>query len=419
MKFLLTGGYGYGNVGDEAQLAGIIDELKREFSNLKLSVLTPNPKYTNEYHKIENSLTATRVCLFRQKSFPSLYNIRSVRKDSVLKYLGNSFLKLLFWFLICWFITNSYLFKYLGITLLSSSQRKVIQSISDTDCLFVVGGGYLTEQTLSRLLDTSMLIWSAKVLNTPVVMSGQQVGKIHNFMNKWFFKKALKNCQLISTRDPHDSIASLQKLLPNELFQTNVMFTSDDALLIKENNIMHNYNGYIGIQLHYWGVDNNTDLISFYRDFIKQLKLKRDTKLVLFGMHSSDEQAINDLKETLPDIEVFHHDYNFKTVMSFLRSLDCVISMKHHPLIFALGGSVPVISINHSEYYVHKNTGALKNFDLEKYAIMLDKNNLSQLNNLLQDLLSNKIQLKERISTGLQKAEQRRKKFWGKVKKIL
>ena len=49
--------------------------------------------------------------------------------------------------------------------------------------------------------------------------------------------------------------------------------------------------------------------------------------------------------------------------------------MKHHPIVFSISQITPVISLNYTDYYRHKNGGALALFGLSKFSF-----------NLLEDL---------------------------------
>jgi polysaccharide pyruvyl transferase WcaK-like protein len=46
-----------------------------------------------------------------------------------------------------------------------------------------------------------------------------------------------------------------------------------------------------------------------------------------------------------------------------------MISVPHHPLIFALQGGVPVLSLAEGAYYVAKNRGSLRGFGLQRFAV--------------------------------------------------
>lgn len=417
MNILLSGGYGYGNVGDEGQLQGILLELRKHFNSPKIKVLTPNPTYTQEVHG-EEAIMASRECVFLQTLLPQLYNIRLVRKGSIVKVVGNFFLKLLFYTLMLYFLINVILYKYFKFVFASKNVKHLIQSICEADLLFIVGGGYLTESTLSRLLDTSMIVFAARIFGVKCVMSGQTIGHISHRVNKYILGKALASCELVATRDPLDSIQSAQDLLKREK-PTELMFTSDDALILTTSQLNGNYQGYIGIQLHFWGADNEDLILNFYVDIVDYIVKNVSDKIIIFPMHSTDIEAAEKLRALRPQLEIFHYDFEVEEIVKFIHSLRFVISMKHHPLVFSFGGCVPVISINHSEYYRHKNEGAMRNFNFENYSFMCDYSKLGKVKDAIHQLVSQETELKGLIEKRLEEAKDRREVFWKKVRSVI
>jgi polysaccharide pyruvyl transferase WcaK-like protein len=417
MNFIISGGYGYGNVGDEAQLAGILNELSSEFSGSSHVVLTPNLEYTLKQHITKEVVLASRVSVFFQQAFPALYNVRHERDDGLIKSVLNNILKMIFWILTFLFVANGWLYSKFGYCFASSNQREIFKGFKKSDVFFVSGGGYLTEATLSRLIDTSMLIIVASIFNCKIFVSGQTIGFLKGRLNRWFFKKAILRVQLISTRDPIDSIKSVESIMPRK-YHENIMFTSDDALFVNGKRPAKSYQGYVGIQLHFWGSVPKEKVISFFDNLITWLKEDKKHQVVLFCQHPSDEAAANEILSRHSDIELFEYDYGYEENIGFIQELDLVISMKHHPLIFAFGAGVPAVSINHSEYYVHKNLGALRNFNFERFTVMLNDTELSELKGLIETLFENIDAYHEAIIRGLAKATSRRSKYWKRVKEI-
>ena len=418
MKFVVSGGYGYGNVGDEAQLAGVIDEIRTHFEGSSITALSPNVNYTNSQHEVDKVVLASRVCVFHQFRFPWLYNIRNKRNDSLVKNFANRVFKGLFWVLLLSFLARVYVFQKTRIWVGTKQQGELVKEIESADVLFISGGGYLTEATLSRLLDTSMLILSAGILQTKVLVSGQTIGHIRGRCNSLIFRKALNSCKLVSTRDPDDSIQSLEQLLTEKEFDSKVLFTSDDALFVSGVESTSEYDGYVGLQLHYWGDAPKDEVLKFYKAVVDKLISLDVNDIVLFSMHPSDEGALADLAALCPSVRLFKYEYDYKEIISFIKDLKFIVSMKHHPLIFAMGGGKPVISINFSEYYEHKNIGALKNFDLSRFTSMLNYNDMNYVLGLIEELCDDKNNFGRLLSDRLNDARLRRMSYWQRVKDI-
>ena len=49
-KILIAAGHGYGNVGDEAQLAACLSRWHKFLPNCKITLFSPNPAYTAALH---------------------------------------------------------------------------------------------------------------------------------------------------------------------------------------------------------------------------------------------------------------------------------------------------------------------------------------------------------------------------------
>lgn len=416
MNILLSGGYGYGNVGDEGQLKGILLELRKHFASPSITVLSPKPDYTQETHG-ESVVLASRECVFFQTKFPPLYNVRTTRDGSWIKALGNFFLKVIFYILMIKFLLDVITFKYFKVVFATRKVKKLIETIAQSDIFFIVGGGYLTESTLSRLLDTSMLIFAARLLNVKCVMSGQTIGHMSHNLNRLILGRALACCSIMSTRDPLDSMKSAETLLSGKS-EPELLFTSDDALLLTSSTLDEKYTGYIGIQLHFWGVNNEETILKFYQDIVDYLIDNISDKIVIFPMHHSDLVPALKLKTLRPQLEVYQYNFEVEQIVNFIHSLKMVISMKHHPLIFAFGGIVPAISINYSEYYRHKNEGAMRNFGFEKFSFVCDERALEDIKVSISEIIMDEARLKILIKDKLFHAKNRRELFWKKVKTL-
>ena len=54
LNVVIHGYFGFGNIGDEAILAALIEEFKRMFSNVEFTVLSSNPARTTGIHKVSS-----------------------------------------------------------------------------------------------------------------------------------------------------------------------------------------------------------------------------------------------------------------------------------------------------------------------------------------------------------------------------
>ena len=63
------------------------------------------------------------------------------------------------------------------------------------------------------------------------------------------------------------------------------------------------------------------------------------------------------------------HGYRPELAVALIQNANLCITMKHHPIIFAMATAVPTVSMAFDDYYHHKNYGAMKIFQQEDYLI--------------------------------------------------
>ncbi|MEG1500983.1 MAG: polysaccharide pyruvyl transferase CsaB [Clostridiales bacterium] len=149
-KILLTGYYGFDNIGDEAVLQEIICRLQENADDIAISVLSNAPQKTEaDYH----------IRAIDRWSFPLL-----------------------------------------------------AKELAQTDLLILGGGSLLQDITGSKSLFFYLLqILLAHFRHCPVFLYAQGIGPINKGFNKWLTGKILKKCRGISVRD-RESADFLQKI---------------------------------------------------------------------------------------------------------------------------------------------------------------------------------------------------------------
>ena len=370
---LILGGYGYGNTGDEAQLNESIKLMNNNFKDYDIIVLTPNIEYTKKSHNIENADLAPREAFFNSKSPDTIYWIKNKKEEKLMiKRMKKIY-------------TLALLKKYFRVKIKDEKIERLISLIKDADLVYYCGGGYLTGMTLSRLFDGCLFISICKLFKIPVVLSGQTIGLFRNNFDRRISKRAFNYAKIITLRDPEESPKALDSI---GIKNYQVMF--DDALFCdkwENSNDINDLLKYAGIkekdficfQMHFWGVKTQEDKIKLLDNLKYCIKIIKNTfkniPILLFPMVESDyreEMEFLDFLNGEENIFLLKYDYDFRKIRAIIsKSLFC-ITMKHHPIIFAIGEKKPVISLAYSKYYIHKNEGALKIFGLEKYNINIE-----------------------------------------------
>jgi polysaccharide pyruvyl transferase CsaB len=144
MRVVLSGYFGFGNIGDEAILEAMIVGLRNKLPSIKIIVLSSTPEKTAE-----------------------MYNVRAVDR---------------------------------------LSYRKIRRAISECDVLISGGGGLIQDVTGFRTIPYYLgIIYLAKRLGKTAVILGQGFGPVRNPINRLLTKWILNRTDLIIVRDEKSS----------------------------------------------------------------------------------------------------------------------------------------------------------------------------------------------------------------------
>ncbi|MBN2319622.1 MAG: polysaccharide pyruvyl transferase family protein [Acidobacteria bacterium] len=424
-KILVAGGYGYRNAGDEAQLAATLRELSRRFPDYLIKVLTPDLRDTHFLHDACLVGEASRLA-FYDLDISDLYSLPTRGKK--FRFLFRSF-----WLLInAWFIKNR-----IPISFVNARRTALLYEIATADLIFFCGGGYLTGKTLSRLWDGMFVLRLAHLFGTPSVLSGQTIGVWNSRFSRWLAGWGLKRAHLVATRDSNASVEALQNL---GISPSKVMTTCDDALfmenpsgigalrsLLDVSNINPSIvdSRFIVLNLHYWGFNEDSDrrwLLDRAAAILRCLAELDPVPVVGLPMTAIDEQTLLDLEKNLPDAayRMLRYNKDYRIARALISLSHACITMKHHPIIFALGERVPVISLAHGAYYEHKNAGALGLFDLADCSIRLEENNyLQRFEALYRNICKNRSSIVKKIENGLPPLSSKRNIFFDRISSLL
>ena len=381
---VMTGGFGYGNVGDEAQLSQCISHWRSCLPNAKITVLSPDPDRTEREHGVA-AASASRIVWFGANC-----TRHYIQSDRIFQFW--------FWWIALLVWINALRVKvrrWITNTNSGTETNRLIdryfirrqrrtdsleEILADADVLHLTGGGYLTGRTSSRLWDHMLLIRVASFLNTRVVLSGQTTGPFVDPISRGLAKWGLKKAEIIEVRDRGESIQALKKLgitgpHINETFDDALFCTSadDDSVdaVLKANNIPPQ-SDFVVINFHHWG--QSPALASQATERMAQicddLIRRKKVTLILIPMIHADMAALRSLQlEMREPAHCLTYSYDFRIAKSVMSRAKCCITFKHHPIIFSLGSNVPALAIALDDYYLHKNAGALRLFDQDQWLL--------------------------------------------------
>ena len=387
-EVLYTAGFGYENIGDEAQLSTNLQIWDKIADDVSVTLLSPNPAYTRKVHGSYDVIYASRNTLWgyrnldysglgETKLFPLFFRIR----------LASVLVSALF-------------IKYFNIGFFSSPERNYfLKRLKNTNVLHIGGGGYLTGKTPSRLFDYMGLLRVASFFKTDVILSGHNIGIWQNNHQKKVAKQ-LKKAKFIGLRDNDESIKSLKEI--SVYSEKKVIPLFDDALfcddashnelerLFKKNSLDINKK-YILINSYFFKSTERLVKQTLIRlsKIVEDNFTTQEVEIVLLSMHDSDLPALKFIKKTLKiRSHIFSHDNDFRIVISLIRNAHIVISMRHHPIIFAMSAGVPALSIVFDDYFKHKNIGAMKLFKQEEFVCRENEVYDGTFENKLQNVIT-------------------------------
>lgn len=354
---LVAGGYGYGNAGDEAQCAETLRQLKTRYPEFEIVNLSPNPAYSAKTHPAFRHEPASRVAFFRQGTPANIYKVATAGQR--MRFL--SACALLLW--------NARRLRRGRPTLFLDAPRAAfLERLAGASLFFFCGGGYLTGATRSRLWDGVLICRLCRILGVPVVMSGQTIGEWSGWVDRRLARWGFKTVAVIATRDDRASLADLARI---GISGERAFATHDDALFSAKSAERELAPGpYVAVNFHFWKMpeaERGPLLARLYAILVRTAERRPGCRFVFVPMVASDLKSHAAFCARYPDfaLEALDAECDYRRTRRAIADAALVLTMKHHPIIFAVGEGVPVVSMAYSDYYVHKNVGALEQYGLE------------------------------------------------------
>lgn len=413
VKKLITivGGHGNGNVGDEAQNNETIELLKTRYPEYQILNLTPAPDYSFYEHPGCYHDFAGRNLLYDLGGKNDCYFLFSRRAK--IRFIFNSLLVLF----------NAYFVKKdWPVWFINAKKAKMLQILKESSLLYFSGGGYLTGSTLSRLWEGILLCGICKIFGVPVVMSGQTIGVWPDKITKWLACKIFRSVRLITVRDNSFSLGDLAQI---GLKGNHIFATHDDALFCKTSTTRQiESDNYICLNFHYWSMSEDVKqlIIEKIHKIVSFLLDNTTSELVFIPMHESDARNYEDYIKIYPSerFSCYKYDYDFKKLRRAIKDSKMCITMKHHPIIFAMGEDVPAISLAFFRYYVHKNLGALEQYGQEACSVNLEDDDwYEQFMKVVSFVLEEKEAIIKNIRMHRDELRQAKERFLAGVDQIL
>lgn len=319
-NILIAGYYGLDNIGDEAILAGMVTSLKKYIPCANISVLTNNPKVTNNLHNVHTVEQSFK------KGMPTFF------KNGIL----------------------------------NGEFSNIYKAIDNCD-IFILGGGSLLQDLKLYYLPALYAFLSlAQVKGKITVVYGIGAGPIDTKFGKLLSKKILNNTDLVTVRD------SMSKTVLDNCGVKNVIQTVDPAFGIdipnkKEielaiSNEKNSNQNVISATLYNWLHDS--DLFSNPTKSSLDLQSRRqcvaniydriindyDVDFIFIPTVKNDFEGyleINKLISTNERSSVKEYRNDFLHTFSLISMSDILVGMRLHSMILATIMGVPFVPVSY------------------------------------------------------------------------
>jgi polysaccharide pyruvyl transferase CsaB len=282
-KIVISGYYGFNNLGDEAVLAGITSLLKKKNNNLKITVLSASPEKTAE-----------------------LYNVNAVNRNSIIKILA---------------------------------------VLAEAD-LFISGGGSLLQDVTGNLSVPYYLgfAWLAKMQGTKTVYYAQGAGPLNNKWSQKLTAITLNRFDLLGVRDKGSKqLLKNIGVKKNIKLTVDPVFALYDSLNNKRQRIKGKIE--IGISVRPWSIDYINELAVALNQFSQAKNIK--FILFPMHQGSDEEISHQLKKKLNAETEIAKLPEAAEKALKEFSQLDLFIGVRLHSLIFALLNQIPLLALSY------------------------------------------------------------------------
>ncbi len=282
-KIVISGYYGFNNLGDEAILAGITSLLKNKNEDLKLTVLSAAPVRTAE-----------------------LYDVKAVSRNSFLE---------------------------------------ILSALAEAD-LFISGGGSLLQDITGNFSVPYYLglAWLAKIQGTKTVYYAQGAGPLNKKWSQKLTAFTLNRFNLLGVRDKGTE-KLLKEIGVKKSIKLTVdpVFGLYDPL----NNKCQKIKGKIevGISVRPWSVDYLDQLAAALNQFSQTKNIK--FILFPMHQGSDEEISYSLKNKLKAEAEIYNLPEAPEKAVKEFSQLDLFIGVRLHSLIFALLNQIPLLALSY------------------------------------------------------------------------
>lgn len=317
-KILISGYYGFNNIGDESILQAVVNNLTEKLEGVEITVLSQNPKSTTEK-----------------------YGVRSVDRKSAFK---------------------------------------VAAAVRECN-LLISGGGSLLQDATSRksIYYYLMIMWLAWIFRKKYFIYSQGIGPINSKISRAATASTLKRASGIVVRDEASKDLLIEIGVPGEevtitadpvLGLKPVSLELGQSILKSEGIIRLEGKRLIGFAVKERKL--NSHFVDELEKTIKALVEEEEAQVVLIPFHFQEDLAVIEELEKRLGKKVFaiKHKYLTNEMMSIIGNMDILVGVRLHSLIHAAIMKVRMIGIS----YDPKINSFLNSIGLKALSTTIDFN---------------------------------------------
>lgn len=385
-KYLyITGGWGYGNRGDNAILAAMIQSIKESnaFNASDLLITSFEADETKKHNDVDT--------------------IDSIHKILTSKRIKNLWHRFALWI---WRKTEHKV-------LISSALSKHLDLLKNSKALLMGGGGYFNDDWPDMLNSKYAEIEMANSVQCPVIIYGQTVGPFTDRTINESLSGMLGKVTAIAYRD-----AQSESVLSKCGFDSlRSALTADEANLLNifPNSFfgLHEGKMIIGLMIQnfrsHLGVSGKTgqNRIANSGQYHSEICAALNAVVADMACHlvfipstewdvKSNKKVYDSIKLNDKSTKQYLDDLTTKDFIAASQQVDLMISTNMHPVILAATGGKPSVAIS----YHYKLDDYMKSIGLEEYVLRIDDFSAEELKNKIYSAIKNKATLEKTVELG-------------------
>ena len=390
-RVVIIGGFGWQDLGDEAMPQAVIANLRKCLPKLNLLMFSPNPSYTEQYHH-ERAVYDVNAYLY------SWSDNRLIRR-------GQRFIRggLVVWRWLAFLVAAWFRKRNIKLPL-GSKADALLDGIAQADLVFNNGGGNINSLMPRELYKQTLMLLAASILNKPVIVSGQTIGPLEGFKDRWLTRLALSKVDMLTFRDKGVSSERTRAIgVSGPVMQD----TADDALtlpvltrkealkLVSDNGgdewlerlykltVVMNLNGYFKAmgKMTLEQYEPEIALMAGLADRLIEEKGARILFVPTDVCSSADDRILHrcilDRMRWRKMALTIEKEYDAVAYKSLVHLGDIAIGSRYHFIVFSASGAVPSLCMANGLYQKTKLKGVAGLFEMDEYFIPEDMQDVS------------------------------------------